>query len=89
MRASKLIQMSGLIAVLAASAMIFAVEVYAGDRGYSVEKSASDERDTFEDGPGDTFRIDKDGPEQDSHYDEDDPKWDEIDNSVNQEGEDN
>lgn len=70
--------------VLAASALMFAVEVHAGDRGYSVEKNASDERDTFYNDSS----VDADGPEQDPRYDEDDPRYDAIDNDTSEEGED-
>lgn len=84
MRVSKLIQTSGLVAVLAASALMFAVEVRAGDRGYSVEKDASDERDTFYNDDS----VEVDGPNQDSHYDEDDSRYDPIDNDTKEEGED-
>lgn len=82
MRASKLMQISGLVMVLAASAVMFAVEVHAGDRGYSAEKSSSDERDTFYNDDS----VEADGPEQDPHYDEDDPRYDAIDNDTNEEG---
>lgn len=82
MRTSKIMQISALTVLLAATAVVFAVEANAGDRGYSVEKG--EERDTFYNDSS----VDKDGPEQDPKYDEDDPKWDELDNSVNEEGDD-
>ncbi|UKL14983.1 hypothetical protein hairong_078 [Pseudomonas phage hairong] len=81
MRTAKAMQISGLVMLLAASAMMFAIEIHAHDQ---MLPEQSEDRDTFYNDSS----VDADGPEQDPKYDEDDPKWDELDNSVNEEGED-
>lgn len=68
MRVSKLAQISAIVALLLAAAVMSAIAAH-----------ADDDRDTFSTNPDDTFYIDQDGPDQDKRYDTDDPKYDEMD----------